>query len=172
MPKEYDFGVVSIKRGGIDSVTGLPTALTDVGEIYRDTADMIPGDVDITDHFSELSSQPVIRTKRKGLTVLQFTLMDTSADVLAAYLGGTVTAVADEPDVWNEPDETPTIEASFEITTESGKVITIHRGDVTGKYIITPKRDSMNLLEVMVAIMKPLVENVPATTSKDAQPSA
>jgi hypothetical protein len=161
------FGVTSVKMGDIDPATGLPTALTDVGDIYRDTATMTEADGEVTNHFAERKTDPVVTIEEPGEETLQFSLMDISADNLVKYLGGTVTEVLDQPDVWNKPDGVVTIEKAFEITTDDGTIVTINRGRVRAKRNLTPTRNGIFLLEVTVRILAPKVDGVPAVTVTD-----
>jgi hypothetical protein len=93
--------------------------------------------------------------------------MDTSADNLVKYLGGTVTEVANQPDKWNEPDNTPEIELHFEFEMEDGSKVGINRGRVSGKLLPDPKRSGFTVLELMIKVLQPLVANVPATFKID-----
>ena len=161
------FGITSMKVGGIDPTTGLPTDLTDVGRIYRDTGTWTEEDGDETNHYAEREQDPVITIKEQGLETLNFSLMDTPADTLVLWAGGTVTEVVDEPDVWNKPRGPVNIEKSIEIVTADGTKFTIHRGKVTAKRNLTPTRNGIFLLEIQVRPMTPLVAGVPPVTIAD-----
>ena len=161
------FGIKSMKAGGIDPVTGLPTGLEDVGDIYRDTGSWTETDGTETNHMAERKTDPVVSIKEPGEETLVFSLMDTSAVNLEKWCGGTVTTVVDQPDVWNKPSGVTNIEKSLEIETEDGTVFTIHRGKVTTKRNLTPTRTGIFLLEVTVKPMAPLVEGVQPVTIKD-----
>ena len=168
MAIEVSFGIASIEKGDIDAVTGLPSNLQDVGDVYRDSVSMETPDHTTTDHFPERGNHPLVRINRKALTVFKFTLMDTQAATLVQYLGGEVTEVAAGNDIWEEPLTTPKIENSFVLTTDDGKVFTIHRGDVVAKLVPNPTKTGVHLLEVMVTVMKPKVAGVSPFVSKNA----
>ena len=161
------FGLEKIEKGNIDPVTGLPTGLLDVGDIYRDTASMETADGETTDHFAELKQSPVITITEMGTQTLRFQLMDTSAAKLLEYMGGTVTEVAGEPDVWNAPRDIVAIEKAFVITTKDGTVFTIHRGKVVGKLIVNPTRKDVSLLDVMIRVLNPNVDALAPITVAD-----
>lgn len=156
-----------MKVGGIDAVTGLPTSLEDVGRIYRDTGTWTVADGEETNHYAERELDPVITIQNPGVETLNFSLMDTPADTLALWAGGTVTEVVDEPDVWNKPRGPVNIEKSIEIVTADGTKFTINRGKVTAKRNLTPTRNGIFLLEISIKVMTPLVDGVPPVTIAD-----
>lgn len=150
------FGVTTIKKGGIDGTTGLPTSLATVGKILRNTADFTQADPTKTEHYSELNESPEVVLKRQGKKSFKFTLMELVADTILLYMGGTVvTTVAD--DEWFAPATTPTLEASFELTLESGHVLTIYRGDISAKIVGKPTKEGLFNLEVTVDALVPNV---------------
>jgi hypothetical protein len=161
------FGIKSMKVGGIDETTGLPTSLTDVGRIYRDTGSWTEEDGPETMHYAEREQDPVITIREQGVETLNFSLMDTPADVLVLWAGGTVTEVVDEPDVWNKPRAPVNIEKSIEIETDDGTVFTIHRAKIYAKRNLTPTRNGIFLLEISARPLTPLVANVPPVTIAD-----
>lgn len=163
----FSYGLKSVKTAPITALTGLPGTLTDIGKIYRDTAEFTQDDPEEFEHFSELDDNPIISKTRKGVKQIRMRLMDTSADNLVKYLGGTVTEVALSPDKWNEPDGTPEIELHFQFEMEDGSIVGINRGRVSGKLIPDPKRSGFTVLELMVKVLQPLVSPVPATFKID-----
>jgi hypothetical protein len=164
----YSYGLKSVKYGAIDPVTGLPTgALADIGKIYRDTGEFTQEDAAKTQHFAELEDDPVVSFGRKGLKSIRLRLMDTAADNLVKWLGGTVVEVALSPDQWEEPDTTPVIEYAFEIETEEGAIYGVRRGQVDAKLMIDPKRSGFSVIDVMITPLKPLVGALKATFRKD-----
>lgn len=170
MSKVYSYGIKSVKSSAIAPVTGLPVSLTDVGELYRDTPEFVQDDPAVTEHFSELKDDPIITRQRKGAKTLSFSLMDTSAANCAKWMGGTVTSVQGQPDVWNEPADAVEIEMAFELTMEDESVYGIRRGKVMAKLIPDPKKTGITLIQVMVRPQAPLVSGLSATYKKD--PSA
>lgn len=163
----FSYGLKSVKVSPIDAGTGLPTALTDIGKIYRDTAEFTQDDPEEFEHYSELDDNPIVSKTRKGVKNIRMRLMDTSADNLVLYLGGTVTEVVDNPDKWNEPDDTPEIEKAFEFEMEDGSIVGINRGRISGKLIPDPKRSGFTVMELMIKVLQPLVDGVPATYKVD-----
>lgn len=169
MAQKYSFGVKSLKVGGIDPVTGLPTGLESVGDVYKDTATWTEADGAVTNHYAEGKADPVVVITEQGEETFAFSLMNFNAQTLQKFLGGTVTSVVDEPDVWNKPLQVVEIEKSVELETEDGSIFTIYRGKIMAKRNVTPTKTGLNLLEVMVRPLAPLVEDLPAVSIQDAE---
>jgi hypothetical protein len=163
----YSYGLKSVKFGAIDPATGLGVSMSSVGEIYRDSAEFSQDDPEELEHFSELQDNPIISITRKGVKSIRMRLMDTAADNLVQWLGGTVTAVVDEPDIWNEPTGTPEIFKAFEFEMEDLSVVGINRGRVSAKLVPDPKRSGFTVIDVMIKVLQPMVANVPATYKID-----
>lgn len=160
------FGVKSIKKGGINTSTGLAENLVNVGDVYRDTATLTQEDGETTDHYSEFKNDPVVTITEPGETTLEFSLMDTEADVLVQYLGGTVTTVSSVKS-WNKPSSVPDIEASFELETIDGTKFTINRAKVSAKINGELARKGITLLEVKARVLTPKVASVPPLVITD-----
>lgn len=155
-----------MEAGGIDGVTGLPTAMADVGNVYKDTANMVESDGQETTHYAELKSDPVVVVDEAGEEMIEFSLMDTSATNLESWCGGTVTTVGTD-DTWNKPTTVPNIEKSLRITTEDSTVVTIHRAKIKGKRVLSPTKKGIFLIEVKAKILTPVVDGVPAVSVAD-----
>jgi hypothetical protein len=164
----YSWGLKSVKDSAIDPVTGLPTALTDIGKIYRDSGEFTVEDATVTNHFAELDDEPVVSVSRKGVKMVRLRLMDTSNENLAKWIGGEITEVEGEPPLWNEPDGTTQLERAFEFEMEDGTIKGIRRGKVEAKHIIDPKRTGFSVIELMITPLKPLVAGLTATYKKAA----
>lgn len=167
----YSYGIKSIKSSEIAAATGLPVELTDVGEVYEESADFTQEDPTTTDHMSEFKDDPIITIQRKGMKQVVFSLMDTAAANLVEWLGGTVTEVVDEPDQWEEPSVTPQIFKAMEFEFEDGSIYGIRRGKVSAKLIPSPTRAGITLLEVTVRPLQPLVEDLKSTYKRDPDPA-
>jgi len=87
-------GLVQIKVGEAAPNGTMPTALTKIGKTYKDTAKIAQDASDVTEHFEEGKSAPEVRQVRKKIPKITFSLMDADAQMLADYIGGTVTSGA------------------------------------------------------------------------------
>lgn len=169
------YGLASLKMGGINSTTGLPENLADVGDVFKNSCLFGEEDGQVTEHRSEFSQFPIVKVNELGTTTLQFRLMDMEADEIVALKGGTVTAGDSSPNVYNSPSDIVNIEKSFEITTDDGTVITINRGDVMAKVNSALSKQGLTTLDVVVTVLQPNVgTDVPPYTITDNydQPAA
>jgi len=164
----YSYGLLSAKDSAITPATGLPALLADIGKIYRDSAEFTQEDAGKTEHFSELDDDPIVSISRKGLKSIRLRLMDTSASNCVKWLGGTLVEILDEPDQWEEAEGTPRIERAFEFEMEDGSSYGIRRGMVDAKLMPDPKRAGFTVIDLMISVLKPLVDGVKSTYKKDA----
>lgn len=165
--KKFAYGIKSIKASLIAAETGLAVQLTDVGEVYRDTAEITVEDPATTEHFSEFTEDPIVSTARKGLMTANFNLMDTSAANCKKWMDGALVSVAENPDVWEAPEVQPEIYMAVEFEFENGSKLTIHRGKVMAKLVPNPTKPGFTVIEVMVRPTKPLVSGVPVLSKRD-----
>jgi len=161
------FGVTSIEIGDINAVTGLGENYASVGDIYKDTAMNEEDEPTSNDHFAELKRDPVITVVENGAETLRFDIMDAGADTLVALLGGTVTAVAGNPDIWNKPTNHTNIEKAFRITTDDGTVFEYRRVKVMGHRNLEPTRKGIFLTKIVGRILTPLIADVPPVSITD-----
>jgi hypothetical protein len=166
----YSVGLKSLKKGGIDPATGLPTNLLSVGNVFKDSVGYTGGDVTKTEIFAEQFSAPVKVFNKKGAAAFVFQVMSTEGDTLKNFLGGTVVEVGGRKE-WSEPDNNEVIEASYEMETWDGTILTIHRGDTVGKPNWKVAENGIWLTEITVTPLQPLIAGVakvkvknPATT--------
>lgn len=64
-------------------------AWLDLGDVYKDTCQLVDDDVEQTKHESETSAK-VITLMGKYVTAVNLTLMDPDMELLARYFGGTL----------------------------------------------------------------------------------
>ena len=163
----YSYGIKAIRTSDIVTATGLPVGLTNVGEVYEESAEFTQEDPETTDHRSEFKDDPIVTIQRKGLKQVVFMLMDTSAANCLKWLGGTVVEVTDEPDQWEEPDTTPQIFQALEFEFEDGSIYGIRRGKVSAKVIPAPTYTGMTMLEVSIRPLAPIVTGLKAVYKRD-----
>ena len=68
-------------------------AWLDLGDVYKDTCQLVDDDVEQTVHESETSSKK-ITLMGNYVTAVNLTLMDPSLEQLSRYFGGTITGSA------------------------------------------------------------------------------
>lgn len=66
----------------------MPTELTKIGKVYKDTCKIVQDAAEVTEHFEEGKSAPEVRKKTKKVPKITFSLMDCDPDALVKYIGG------------------------------------------------------------------------------------
>ncbi len=162
------FGVASLKIGDIDPETGLLEAgtLVSVGDIYKDTCDLMESDPAKTPIYAEQAVNPRHVFATQGEESLVFSLMSTAADSLVTVLGGTVTTVGGVKS-WNKPKGYVNIEKFVELITLDGTKVVYPRGSISGKRDFKFRRNGINLVPVSIVPLDPKVANVPAVIVTD-----
>ncbi|MGY3054382.1 hypothetical protein ACVWYG_002589 [Pedobacter sp. UYEF25] len=160
----YAFGLKTLKMGTIDPATGLPVALTDVGNVYKDSVGYTGGDVTKTPVFSQQKpNTPAKEFSSKGAGAFVFNLMSTDVDKLALFAVGTVTTLNTVKQL-NIADDPITLEAAFEMETTDGTKFTILRGSVTSKANWKVADNGIWLTEITVTPLLPKVAGLSSVT--------
>jgi len=92
MPSLITIGLKQVKVGAAAPNGTMPTLLTKIGKVYKDTIKMSQDAPDVTEHFEEGKAAPEVRNKFRKIQKVTFSLMDADAQVLADYVGGEVVA--------------------------------------------------------------------------------
>lgn len=92
MPSLITIGLKQVKVGVASPAGTMPTALTKIGKVYKDTIKMSQDAPDVTEHFEEGKAAPEVRSKFRKIQKVTFSLMDADPQVLADYVGGEVVA--------------------------------------------------------------------------------
>lgn len=77
-------------------------AWLDLGDVYKDTCQLVDDDVEQTVHESETSSKK-ITLMGNYVTAVNLTLMDPDLELLSRYFGGTITGTAKGSRKWLRP---------------------------------------------------------------------
>jgi hypothetical protein len=164
---KYAYGISSFLIGDIDPATGLQINPTEIKEsVYRDTFNWVEQEGATTDHYSEMDSTPKISFTEAGKETITLQIMETQADLLVKFLGGTVTVV-DLKNVWHKPTSAPAIEMFIDITTEDGTNIKIPRARVSGRKNFQFRRNNIWLVDVTITPMTPLLGTLDAIEITD-----
>jgi hypothetical protein len=150
MAKTYAIGVKDIKAGAIGAGGTMGTTLTSVGKIYKDTASLVEAAPTVTRHYSEGSKYPFLATLVAGETPLKFTIVDTSAEELAKWLGGTV-----DTDKWLAGLDQFSQELSIEVEGAMGINIQIARALVYGIINWNMSRTEIAKVEITAEVLEP-----------------
>ena len=153
MSELRSIGVVGIKMGDIAVGGGMGTSLTDVGKIFKDSAELSQEDSSVTDFESEQDDDPIESVEKLGKKTLKFSITDYTPTTLEKFLGGDATGTA-PADSWGSPSTSPELEQSIEITTNK-LVISIARCKVRAKLNMKLGKTSMALIDVVCQILVP-----------------
>ncbi|RYF26595.1 MAG: hypothetical protein EOO42_01135 [Flavobacteriales bacterium] len=163
----YTFGLATLKMGGIDAATGLPTGLADVGSVYKDSVAYTGGDVTKTPIYSQQKpNTPVKEFKSKASGSFVFNLMSTEVAKLALFGVGEVVTL-NSVSVLGINDDPVDLEKSFEMTTTDGTVLTILRGSITAKENWTVSDQGIWLTEISVTPLVPKIAGLKSVTVKN-----
>ena len=155
---KYISGISKIEMGAIAGDGGMGLTLLAVGDVYLGTATMQQDDNAVTEHYSELSDDPIFQTVVKGKTYVNFTLVDVLPTQLVLFLGGTATGTT-PAFKWDSPLVAPSIEQSLKISAKGalGEVyaISIPRAKINAKINASFGKTDMFKVEVKALIMTP-----------------
>jgi hypothetical protein len=122
-------GIFGIQVGAIQTDGGVATAFAALGRTREGTLAFNATDDQTQDINVEEQDDPVDQTiTTKGTLDISWSMVDWDADVLQSVFGGTVVN-----DVWQAPDQSPTVEKSLKITPRDGNPFTYPRVKMTGK---------------------------------------
>ena len=131
---KFTLGLCEIKVGTAATDGTMPTGanLTKIGKTYKDTAKITQSTSDVTEHFEEGKAAPEIRKKSKKIPVLEFSIMDADADLLANYVGGTAEAITEgsTEKKWSFDGDELVANKAIKVVTEQGYDIDIPNGDI------------------------------------------
>ena len=83
-------GLKQVKVGAAAPDGTMPTALTKIGKVYKDTIKIAQDAPDVTEHFEEGKAAPEVRKKARKIQKVTLSLMDADPQALADYVGGEV----------------------------------------------------------------------------------
>lgn len=125
-------GLCQIKVGDASTTGAMPATLAKIGKTYKDTAKLNQPVSDVTEHFEEGQAAPEVRKKSRKMPVLTFSIMDADAELLAAYIGGTATAVSEgsTEKKWEFNGDEVVANKAVQVEVEQGYNIEIPNADI------------------------------------------
>lgn len=122
-------GLVEVLVGEAAPSGTMPTALTKIGKVYKDTATIEQEAAEVTEHFEEGVATPVVRTKQPKIQKVKFSLMDADVQMLIDYVGGENVGTDEDPE-WGFDGTQLVANKSFFLKTKKGLDFEIPNGDV------------------------------------------
>jgi hypothetical protein len=160
---KYMFGTSGIEMGDIAGDGGMGDTLVDVGDIYKDTAEMVDEDPTITEHYSETKSAPILTIEKAGKTTIKFSIVDLTPANAAKFIGGTP-GTATIYSTLPLPNTAPLLEKSLKIKTSDGGYIEVPRCKIVGKKNFKFSAANMLMIDVTATVLQPTKAGVSAMT--------
>lgn len=104
----------------------MPTTVAKIGKTYKDTCKLTQAESDVTEHFEEGKSSPVVRNKQKKMPVLKFSIMDPDVTLLVDLVGGALT----ETTKWGFDGTEVVANKAVRVVTKQGLLVDIPNGDI------------------------------------------
>jgi hypothetical protein len=122
-------GLKTVKVGEAAQSGVMPTTLTKIGKVYKDTCKINQDAADVTEHFEEGRAAPEVRKKTKKIPKVTFSLMDADVQMLVDYIGGENVGTAEAPKWGFDGDELNANKAIF-MESEQGLDFEIPNADI------------------------------------------
>lgn len=155
MAEIHALGLEFIKIGDVDAGGGMGATLAAVGKTYKDTAELVQADPEVTEFYVEEEDDPVEELSKRGITEVRWGVINMTPADMVKVLGGTVSGTAPS-DTWNAPATTPEIEQSVQIKDKkSGRVLNIPRARISAKIDWKLARTGIAIVSIVAKILVP-----------------
>lgn len=118
-------GLSEIHVGTAATNGTMPGSMTKIGKTYKDSCKLNQDAAEVTEHYEEGKASPEVRLKNKKVPKLAFQIMDPDAQLLADYIGGTVTN-----GVWGFDGTETVANKAIRVKSEQGLWIDIPNADI------------------------------------------
>ncbi len=123
-------GLTTVKVGTAAPSGTMPSAMTKIGKVYKDTCKISQDAAEVTEHFEEGMAAPEFRKKSRKMPKITFSIMDADATMLADYVGGTVTTSTGGKATWAYDGSEVVANKAISLETEQGLNFEIPNGDI------------------------------------------
>lgn len=127
---------------------------TDLGDVYKDTCQLVDDDAEETKHESETSSRK-ITLNGETTTTVQLSLMDPDMDLLVKYFGGSITGEKGKRH-WVRPRKKPYKEFSIIQQPEDGVLFGCPNCVIKPKFEITYSKTGIALVPMTITYQSEL----------------
>jgi hypothetical protein len=149
MAEKRTFGMKSVKMGDVGA--GAMTLLGD-GNTLEGTASFTKAEDDEKPFYSEEHDDPIEVIKKKGISTLEFAIVDFTPATLVRVLGGEVNGTTGE---WDAPESAPEIEQEFEVITKKDVKLTLKRAKVNGSIEWPLSREDLGRVKIKATVLAP-----------------
>lgn len=125
MASVITLGLSEIKVGTASPAGTMPEELTKIGKTYQNTCRITQDESEVTEHYEEGKAAPEVRKKRKNVPKITFSIMDPDPQLLADYIGGTITG-----GTWGFDGSESVSNKAISLIPEQGLMFNIPNGDI------------------------------------------
>ena len=118
-------GLSQINVGTASKAGVMPVSVAKIGKTYKDTCKLIMQGSEVAEYFQEGKSVPKIRSRRKKMPVLTFSLLDPDIQMLADYIGGEINSGK-----WGYEGDGLEVKKAIRVESSLGFYIYIPYGDI------------------------------------------
>lgn len=157
MSETRTFGLKSLKMGdvGVDGGMGNSLSLLGDGTTLEGTASFTKEEDAEVPFSSEEADDPFEVILKKGVSTLEFTIVDFTPATLVRVLGGTVNGTD-----WEAPDQAPDIEQSVEVITQRNLKLEIPRAKIKARIEWPLSKEDVGRIVVKAIVLKPTLAGV------------
>ena len=162
MSEKRTFGLVSIKIGDVAEDGGMGTTLAVLGVTDEGSATFTKGEDTSKDFFCEESDDPIETVTKKGVTTIEWSILDFTPSTLVKVLGGTVDVTVPAVPVWQAPATSAVIEKSIEAITKTGVKIQIVRAKISASVDLKLGKETIGIVKIKATALTPTKTNTPS----------
>ena len=155
MSEKRTFGLKSIKIGEIAADGGMGTSLSVLGVTDEGSATFTKAEDTTKEFFCEESDDPIETVTKKGITSLEWSIVDFSPVTLVKVLGGTVDTTVPATPVWEAPDSAAVIEKSIEFITKTDVKVQIVRAKISASMDWKLGKEAIGVVKIKATVMMP-----------------
>jgi len=159
MSETRTFGMKSVKMGdvGVDGGMGNSLSLLGDGTTLEGTASFTKEEDAEVPFSSEEADDPFEIILKKGVSTLEFTIVDFTPATLVRVLGGTINATSGD---WEAPDQAPDIEQSVEVITQRNLKLEIPRAKIKARIEWPLSKEDVGRIVIKAIVLKPTLAGV------------
>lgn len=150
MAETKTYGLKTIKSAAPEAGGNMPAVLTELCRTYRDSAEFVEDDPNITEEYCDQEDDPIATFAVKGSKTIKFSTFDYSPETLVKLKGGTILNGQ-----WAEPTITPEIYQAIEMITNTDVPFQFPKCRVTTKFNTKFVKNGLSLLEVTLRPVSP-----------------
>lgn len=163
MAEVRTFGMKSVKMGDVAVGGGMGTSLSLLGDgtTLEGTASFTKEEDAETPFHSEEADDPFDIILKKGVSTLEFAIVDFTPATLVRVLGGEVNGTSGE---WEAPDQAPDIEQSLEVITQRNVKLQIPRAKIKARIEWPLSKEDVGRVVIKAIVLKPTLAGTPSVS--------